>query len=141
MPVNASGVSLDEHTDGLAVEWIEPGLPAQQAGLQVGDLILVTGEDYGAMFDTLDDQIAARSGESASLTILRNEQRMTLDLVPGAPIDIGKLLAQLVMVLAYVGLALLSARYRHQDIRARLLMIFCRTYRHRTGDAVWSYPA
>jgi len=118
------GVSLDEHTDGLAVEWIEPGLPAQQAGLQVGDLILVTGEDYGAMLDTLDDQIDARTGDSASLTILRNDQRLTLDLVPGAPIDIGKLLAQLVMVLAYAGLALLSARYRHQDIRARLLMIF-----------------
>ncbi len=118
------GVSLGEHGDGLQVDWVEPGLPAERAGLEQGDIILVDGDRYNDQLEALDRAINAGFGEAASLTILRDGQRMSVELMPGAPLDIGKLLAQLVMVLAYVGLALLAASYRHDDVRARLLMVF-----------------
>ena len=120
------GVFISQEDDGVLVEAVEPGLPADLAGAKAGDLISgIHGEpvpDFAAL-TALFEQFR-HSDRPIEVTVLRDDEAVTLSVTPGTPPDLARLLAQLVLVAAYFGLAILAARHREQDLRARLLMIF-----------------
>ncbi|AKS40721.1 diguanylate cyclase [Wenzhouxiangella marina] len=111
---------------GLLLEWVQPGLPAAEAGLESGDLIVASGGMALNALSDLDPLIeqAVASGTPLQLSVLRENDRFDTELTPGIDIDLTGLIAQFVLVCAYLGLTLLAARYRKRDLRARLLMIF-----------------
>lgn len=120
------GVYLDEHEQGILIDGVEPDMPAERAGVKGGDvLIRIEGEkvtDFESLNRLADAYFKPR--EPLHFAILRDGRELEMQLTPGTVPDVASLLAQLVLVAAYLGLAILAAQYRHRDIRARLLMIF-----------------
>ena len=120
------GIGISPLETGLKVESVDAGLPADQAGIQPGDIMLrLSGLDIAdsESFDRLLRQ-HSQPGKPSELLIVRDDQELILQLRPGIAPDVTALLTQLILVGAYLGLAVLAARYRNQDVRARLLMIF-----------------
>jgi diguanylate cyclase (GGDEF)-like protein len=120
------GIGISPLETGLQVESVAPDLPADQAGIEPGDIMLrLSGLDIAdsESFDRILRQ-HSQPGKPSELLIFRDDQELILQLSPGIAPDVTALLAQLVLVGAYLGLAVLAARYRNQDVRARLLMIF-----------------
>ncbi|HZN62544.1 MAG TPA: trypsin-like peptidase domain-containing protein [Planctomycetota bacterium] len=68
---------------GVIVTSVEPGSPAEKAGLRPRDIIVAFGEaptpDVDALHRLLTGEI---SGQRAALTILRGGKKVTLDVVP-----------------------------------------------------------
>jgi diguanylate cyclase (GGDEF)-like protein len=120
------GIDIAPHDQGLLIADVVPDFPADQAGIRSGDVLVRLGDQSTPDLDTLNALIEAwpLPDEPLQLFMLRNDELLEIRLQPGVPPDIAGLLAQLVLVSAYLGLALLAARYRHQDLRARLLMTF-----------------
>ena len=120
------GVNIAPHDHGILISEVNPGMAAEAAGIQPGDILV------GAVGQEIDDVLSLNEALSQrpdrhspiEIVVLRDEQEIDLQLVPGAPVDVATLLAQLILVGAYLGLAILVARYRHRDLRARLLMLF-----------------
>jgi hypothetical protein len=65
----------------LVVARVEPGSPAEQAGVQVGDIV---GEIDGAMPQTLALDLAMQSGRSALVRVVRGDVVRHLVLFPDA---------------------------------------------------------
>ncbi len=72
-----AAVGLPEH-DGLLVRAVEAGGPAEQAGLQRGDLVVAAGGRAVRTPDDLFDVLDA-AGEELALTVLRgtDERQLT----------------------------------------------------------------
>ncbi len=73
------GVSVADATGGALVEAVEPGSPAESAGIQVGDVI--TAIDGKTIADGAALQTAIRSekaGKAVAITVLRGGQSTTL---------------------------------------------------------------
>lgn len=120
------GVYVSETDAGIVIDAVEPDLPADQAGLQAGDRVLTMEGQEVASLQQLDELFERhhRPGRALSARVDRDGRDVDITLTPGVPMNLGGLLAQLVLVAAYLGLAILAARYRHADFRARLLTIF-----------------
>jgi len=120
------GVFLSEQDNAVIIEAVEPDLPAQAAGLAGGDrLLAIEGQPVPTLVElnrVLDQH--GKDGEALSLEVERAGEVLRLTLTPGVSADINRLLGQIVLVAAYLGLALLAASHQHKDIRARLLAIF-----------------
>jgi S1-C subfamily serine protease len=68
---------------GVRVEAVEPGGPAEQAGLQPGDVIVAFGETPIRGIDDLQARLTDREvGVSSKVTVLRGVERLDLDVVP-----------------------------------------------------------
>ena len=68
---------------GILVLHVEPGSPAQRAGLAEGDLILAFGtEPVGGVDDLHRLLTEPKIGEPTSLTVLRLGRRMTIEVTP-----------------------------------------------------------
>ena len=63
--------------DGLLVRGVEPGSPADAAGLQPGDLLVAAGERPLRGFDDLFDALEAATGE-LPLTVVRGAEERTV---------------------------------------------------------------
>jgi putative serine protease PepD len=77
------GVSLSEATDGAEVASVRSGSPADEAGLEAGDVITaIDGETVST-----DDATSAINGKSPgdqiTVTITRSGERSTLDVTLG----------------------------------------------------------
>lgn len=120
------GVDIGVHEQGILIAHVANGLPADLAGLRAGDIVISLGGQPTPDLESLDPLIEAHPDRALplDLIVLRDEQPVEIQLLPGVPPDVAGLLGQLVLVAAYLGLALLAARYRNQDLRARLLMLF-----------------
>jgi len=120
------GINIAPSEQGILIHGVSADMPAEAAGIQANDILIrIEGREIDSL-QTVDEVVAERTEPDApiELTVLRDGQEITLQLVPGVPIDIAGLLAQLILVGAYLGLALLVAPYRNVDLRARLLMLF-----------------
>jgi S1-C subfamily serine protease len=70
-------------TSGVLVVSVEPGSPAETAGLREGDVILAFAGEAIAGVDDLHRQLTEeRIGQPAALTILRGTRRRALTAVP-----------------------------------------------------------
>ncbi len=70
---------------GAQVVSIDPNSPAQQAGLQVGDVITAVDNTKVDATHALSDLIAAhKPGEQVALTVVRNSQTQTINVTLGA---------------------------------------------------------
>ena len=72
----------------VLVMTVEPGSPAKQAGVEEGDLIVAFDDRAVAGIDDLHAQLTeARVGVSAKLTVLRDEQKLELTIVPAESVN------------------------------------------------------
>src|SRR5262245_21353575 len=68
-----------EQANGVLVETIESGSPAERAGVRAGDLILALGDSVVAGIDDLQRLLTeAPIGDPSSLTVLRGTDRVSL---------------------------------------------------------------
>ncbi len=120
------GVYISEDEGGIRIDAVEPDLPADHAGAEDGDLVIAVEDEPVTDLASLARLFEHHHhpGQSLAVTVMRDDREVRLELVPGTPPDIVRLLSQLVLVAAYLGLAVLAARHQHGDLRARLLMIF-----------------
>ncbi|WP_020615087.1 S1C family serine protease [Paenibacillus daejeonensis] len=71
------GLSDDE---GVGVAFVQEGDPAAQAGLQPGDIIIeANGEAIGSTTDLTELIQSAQVGGELKLTVVRNEEQLTID--------------------------------------------------------------
>ncbi len=119
------GITVAVRGDRIVVDLVSPGMPAERAGLQHGDIILAvdgvpvhSGVDY--------DELASgfRRGRPVPFTIERQGRRLILPLRPGTPFPWLQALMNIVVTLAYLAIALLAYPYGRTDVRARLLAAF-----------------
>ncbi len=117
----AVGFSFEDDGPGLRVVEVVAGGPAERAGLQVGDRILRLGEaglEYGLDYDRVARGF--RPGEVVRFGLLRGTRPLTIDVAPGRPAKWVPVLANVMLVMACLVLAVVAAR-RLEDLRARLL--------------------
>jgi putative serine protease PepD len=80
------GVSVDPTADeeGAVVTEVNPGSPAAQGGIEVGDVVLRVGDTRVRSGPSLRPAIRRyRAGETVDVVVLRNGERMTLRVLPG----------------------------------------------------------
>ncbi|NRA97265.1 MAG: RIP metalloprotease RseP, partial [Planctomycetes bacterium] len=70
-----------EGADGRSL-WVQPGTPAEKAGLKTGDLFLEVGGKEAKGFKTLEAAVQAGDGP-VTFVVLRADGRHTIDVVPG----------------------------------------------------------
>jgi S1-C subfamily serine protease len=76
----AAGLAV---SSGVLVLSVEPGSPAQRAGLAEGDVIVSLGEQYVAGIDDMHRLLTEeRIGDSLPLTLLRRGHRVSCTIVP-----------------------------------------------------------
>lgn len=69
---------------GALVSEVEPGSPAEQAGIEVGDVIIaVNGEEVATASELRNAIGLVRLGETVTLTYVRDGQTMDVDVVVG----------------------------------------------------------
>jgi diguanylate cyclase (GGDEF)-like protein len=120
------GVSYDLSPAGIELIGVAPGLGADRAGLERGDLLLSI--DGQPLADSADfDRIANgfQRGEPVRVELARGEERLVVEVVPGADYDWRAFLLNAVAWSAYLGLGLLAAGRRADDFRSTLLAGFC----------------
>ncbi|MCL5429114.1 MAG: trypsin-like peptidase domain-containing protein [Chloroflexi bacterium] len=90
---SVSGLSLAEaqqlgldRTDGALIESVANGGPADEAGVQAGDFVTAIDGIAVKNFDELISYLFTHKspGETVTLTLIRDEQEMQIDLVLGA---------------------------------------------------------
>jgi diguanylate cyclase (GGDEF)-like protein len=120
------GISISPHELGILIEDVQAGLPADHAGVRRQDILVRLDGQEVPDLDTFNALTGQREDSSVpyQLVFLRDNEEFATELVPGTAPDIAGLLAQFILVGAYLGLAILAMRYQSRDIRARLLMIF-----------------
>ena len=74
-------ITQTEEMDGLTVQDVTPGSPAEEAGIQVFDVIIeVEGESVaGTDLNTVRDLVRGESGSFVNLTLLRGENRLSVN--------------------------------------------------------------
>jgi serine protease Do len=77
------GVTVEDATDGVRIDDVDPDSPAAKAGIRSGDLVVeVDGERVrsGRQFSRLIQETAP--GRSVPLTVMRDGKRQTLNVTP-----------------------------------------------------------
>lgn len=119
------GVILDDADQGFQVTEVLPGLPAEQAGLQAGDLVLAIG---GLEMRELPDYDLAAArfepGETVVYRVRRGEEELEVGIRPGTPMEWGEIALTALVLLAYLAIAWLVREQAESDLRARLLRLF-----------------
>lgn len=120
------GVYISQQEQHIRIDAVDPDSPADRAGLQADDrLVSFEGTPVAnlAELNTLFDR-HFRPGLALEAIVEHDGEERAIELTPGVPLDLTSLLAKFVLVSAYLGLAVLAARYRHTDLRARILTAF-----------------
>jgi len=83
-PDKKEALGLDKETTGIFVDNVEPGTPADEGGLQGGDVITRwNGEEVHSVPDFRFKVAAVKPGEKAEAEIIRDGKRRTLEFVMG----------------------------------------------------------
>jgi len=71
--------------DQVQVQQVSPGSPAEQAGLQVGDLIVEVEDQPVSSVDNLHELIYARLGQPTNFILQRGDQSFEVSMTPRNP--------------------------------------------------------
>lgn len=119
------GVGVHQGGGGLELSGIQPGGPAELAGLRVGDRVLRIGDSPTTKAADWDRAAANfRDGESVEVEIERGGRRQVLRMVPGMPFPWLRFGVNTLAALAYLGLALLVVLQPRRGVAHRLLLVF-----------------
>ena len=78
------GVQLEPHTTTPEVVEVVEGSPADKGGMKVGDVLLQLGDfPIGQTTDMLDACFYLRDGEKVAVSVLRDSDKLSLEIVPG----------------------------------------------------------
>lgn len=111
--------------EGMVVQEVLPDLPAERAGMQVGDeLVEIAGQEIHDVADY--DTAAARfePGDVIPYAVERDGVRRTLHVEPGTTVDWGPLLITVLSALAIAVVGLLALFRSSGFINGRLLFLF-----------------
>ena len=79
VPANA-----DRKFNGSVVNYVTPGSPAEKAGIQVGDvIILFNAKTIAEPFQLMREIRRVRAGETNEFDIIRGDRRMTIKVTFG----------------------------------------------------------
>ncbi|MDT5158866.1 MAG: hypothetical protein QOH51_3223 [Acidobacteriota bacterium] len=74
-----------ESTDGLKLDGVREGSPAERAGLKAGDKVVkLAGHDVRNVYDYTQALSEMKAGQEYEVEVLRDGQRLTLKLTPAA---------------------------------------------------------
>jgi Zn-dependent M28 family amino/carboxypeptidase len=77
--------SYADSTDGLKLDGVREGSPAQAAGLAAGDMIVkLAGRDVRNVYDYTQALSEMKAGQEYEVELMRGGQRLTLKIVPTA---------------------------------------------------------
>ena len=77
--------SYGESTDGLKLDAVREGSPAQAAGLKAGDRIVrLAGRDVRNVYDYTQALSGMKAGQEYEVEVVRDAQRITLKITPAA---------------------------------------------------------
>ena len=111
--------------EGLLITGVEPGLPAELAGLEEGDLIVeVDGRAIGSGGDYDASAAEFSSTRPVVFGVLRQGSVVTVGIQPGVPYPWQDLLLNALLTVFFLAIAVLSLLQEPWDIRARLLSAF-----------------
>jgi GAF domain-containing protein len=120
------GFTPEERNGRLVVASVRPGLPADRAGVRVGDVLLeVAGRPVRneAEYDALAGSF--RAGWETEVAVERSGHRLVLEVTPGVPFPWLKFLGSTLTVLAYLAVGVWALRRRPGVLKANLLAAFC----------------
>jgi diguanylate cyclase (GGDEF)-like protein len=119
------GIGIDETPAGVVISEVVPDSPAERAGIRSGDLVLSIGDAPLRRYTDYDD-IAKGFGRGRAVTyhLLRAGTPVAVDVLPGMPTPWLRHLAMAVVVLGYLGLALLTLAQAQHDLRGTMLFFF-----------------
>ena len=82
------GVSGPDEKNRTQVKKVEPGKPADKAGIEVGDIIIKFGDDQVTDFNSLIALVGLRRpGEKVAVTVMRRKKKVVLTLTVGSRED------------------------------------------------------
>jgi carboxyl-terminal processing protease len=90
------GIEFQKFRDSVFVAYVLPGGPAAKGGLKTGDILLTVDDSVKLSGNKLDGEVIKRkikgpANQNLKLVVLRNQQKMTFNLirasVPVTPID------------------------------------------------------
>jgi hypothetical protein len=77
--------SYAESTDGLKLDGVREGSPAEKAGLKTGDKVVkLAGHDVRNVYDYTQALSEMKAGQEYEVEVLRDGQRLTLKITPAA---------------------------------------------------------
>ncbi len=119
----AVGIYLDESAGQLEIEQVRPGLPAERAGLEVGDrLVTVDGHAVGSHFEYDRAGRGFTPGRPVRMTVDRDGVERSLMVTPGVPFDWGDYLRGAFASSIHLALAVVVLLSGLRDRRATLLV-------------------
>ena len=72
-----------DSTDGMLIDGVRDGSPAEKAGLKSGDKVVkLAGRDIRNVYDYTDTLVDMKAGEEYEVVVLRGSERMTFKIVP-----------------------------------------------------------
>ncbi len=118
----AVGITFEPAGQTVEIDSTTPGGPADQGGLRPGDVVLaIEGRPIEA---SIDYDLAAEGftrGQPVEYQIERSGSRLTLEVVPGTVFDWPPLLLNVLLVVAFFSMGLLSLARRPGSMPANLL--------------------
>jgi diguanylate cyclase (GGDEF)-like protein len=119
------GISIDQSAAGLEVIAVEEGLPAERAGISVGDtFVAIEGHPVERAIDyEVAAQVLAR-GDPATYEMLREGEPVAFEVSPGTEFPVVDFALGTLALFGYLGLALLALFQGVRDVRARVLFLF-----------------
>ena len=77
--------SYAESTDGLKLDGVREGSPAEAAGLKEGDKVVkLAGRDVKNVYDYTQALAEMKAGQQYEVEVVRGDQRLTLKITPAA---------------------------------------------------------
>ncbi len=119
------GISIDQGEAGLEVIAVEPGLPAERAGIAVGDTFVAL--EGHPVEKSLDYEVAAqelRRAEAATYEMVRDGAPVSFEVVPGTEFPVLDFTLGTLALFGYLALALLALFQGVRDVRGRVLFVF-----------------